>query len=127
MKNTLVSSIVIKNEEGNVLAVRINKEQEGGVWGPPGGKIELGESAREACVREAKEELNLDVIVNDLIGIAEVDYGDGKPWVFLFYSGEIVSGTPELMESGKTMEYRYVDRSELHYAERIRWFDERID
>jgi len=124
MKNTIVSCLVIENEEGKVLAVRLNKEQADGVWVPPGGKIELGESARECCVRESKEELNIDAEVKDLIGISEVYYEeDNKHWVFLFYSGVITSGTPTPMEENKTLEVDYVDRSKLNYADAIRWFD----
>jgi len=124
MKNTIVSCLVIENKEGKVLAVRLNKEQVGGVWVPPGGKIELGESARECCIRESKEELNIDVEVKELVGISEVYYEeDDKHWVFLFYSGVITSGSPTPMEENITMEVAYVDRSKLNYADAIRWFD----
>ena len=36
----------------------------GGLWEFPGGKIKEGESAREACIREIKEEVNLHVEID---------------------------------------------------------------
>ena len=33
----------------------------------PGGKIELGENAEDALIREIKEELNLDIIINNYL------------------------------------------------------------
>jgi A/G-specific adenine glycosylase len=37
----------------------------GGLWEFPGGKVKKGESAEAACLREIKEEVNLDVGVGD--------------------------------------------------------------
>ncbi|RPH14835.1 MAG: NUDIX domain-containing protein [Alphaproteobacteria bacterium TMED89] len=43
----------------------------GGVWELPGGKINPGETAAEAAVREVREELDIDIRAGDSIGIAE--------------------------------------------------------
>lgn len=45
-----------------------------GWWEFPGGKIEEGESAEEACVREIKEELDTLVIPLENLGLVEYDY-----------------------------------------------------
>ena len=45
-----------------------------GGWEFPGGKIEAGETAKEALVREIKEELDTLVEVGNLIGTVEYDY-----------------------------------------------------
>ena len=46
-----------------VLLVRRGHEPMAGSWSLPGGAIELGETAAEACVREVREECGLDVEV----------------------------------------------------------------
>jgi A/G-specific adenine glycosylase len=55
--------VVYKN--GRVLITRRKAEGLlGGLWEFPGGKIKDGESAAAACIREIKEEVNLDVQID---------------------------------------------------------------
>ena len=43
-------------------------------WEFPGGKIEEGETAREAIVREIREELDTEIQVEELLDTVEYDY-----------------------------------------------------
>ena len=51
---------IIKNEAGKILLTRRNIEPFKGQWCLPGGHIDEFEPAREAVIREAKEETGLD-------------------------------------------------------------------
>lgn len=122
MKNTIVSGALIENDKGEYLLLHYDKERDGGVYIPPGGKIELGESAREAAIRESKEELNIDIEIEELIGISEVDYGTDKHWIFLFYKATIKSGTPKIMEDDKVIKFGYYPKEYINYFSNIKWF-----
>jgi 8-oxo-dGTP diphosphatase len=52
---------VVIMEGGRLVLVRRGAEPALGKWSFPGGAVELGETVREAAVREAKEECGLDV------------------------------------------------------------------
>jgi 8-oxo-dGTP diphosphatase len=43
-----------------------------GYWTPPGGGVEIGESAREAVTREVKEETNMKVLKQRFVGVQEI-------------------------------------------------------
>ena len=64
----LMVDVVIPSEKGVVL-VRRGSEPYEGQWALPGGYVEVGETVREAAVREAAEETGLAVEVSRLVGV----------------------------------------------------------
>ena len=68
----VVAAIIIK--DGKVFATQRGYGEFKGGWEFPGGKIEKGETSEEALIREIKEELDLDIIVNELFDTIEYDY-----------------------------------------------------
>ncbi len=73
MKKVHVAAAVLE-QGGRLLAVRRNYGEYKGFWEFPGGKIEPGESPREALERELREELEIDADVGERIGCVEFDY-----------------------------------------------------
>ena len=67
----------------------------GFLWSPPGGGIESEENARDALIREFKEETHLDIIVEDFCFINE--YLDKRVHAIeLFFTVRVIGGRLKL-------------------------------
>jgi 8-oxo-dGTP diphosphatase len=62
---------VVVMRDGKMLAIQRGREPGKGFWAVPGGMVDLGETAREAAAREAKEETCLDVEVGEVFWVAD--------------------------------------------------------
>ena len=73
MKTINVVAAIIE-KDGRVFAAQRGYGDYKDWWEFPGGKIEAGETAEEALVREIREELRADIKVGDLFYTVEYDY-----------------------------------------------------
>ena len=62
---------VVRDDRDRLLLIRRGREPGLGRWSLPGGRVEAGESARQALVREVEEETGLRVVVTGLAGYVE--------------------------------------------------------
>ena len=101
MKTIRVVAAIIKavNEKGEniIFATQRGYGEFKGGWEFPGGKIEEGETPREALKREIREELDTEIAVGDLIDTIEYDYLNFHISMDCFLA-EIVSGNLVLKE-----------------------------
>ena len=81
---------IIANAEGHVL---LQRRSDNGLWGLPGGSVEIGESVTTAIVREVKEETGLTVEVERLVGV----YSDPAFQVVRYKDGNVVHYINTLM------------------------------
>jgi ADP-ribose pyrophosphatase YjhB (NUDIX family) len=100
-----VGAVVLREVEGRpeVLLIRRGSEPMAGGWSLPGGAIELGESVREACVRETLEETGLTVQALAEVEIVDIIHRDAMGRVQYHYvvvdilcrvlGGDLLSGT----------------------------------
>lgn len=73
MKTVKVAAAVIR-KDNRIFATERGYGEFKDMWEFPGGKIESGESGREALVREIREELDTTVDVGEYIDTIEYDY-----------------------------------------------------
>lgn len=105
-----VVAAVIKNEEGKILIAQRNlKKSQGGLWEFPGGKIEPNESREAAIIREIKEELTIDINVENYIGEKIFNYPDKDVNLIALWC-KIVNGNIRLLEHEDA---KWIDISEL--------------
>ena len=98
--------------------VLLTRRSDNGLWCVPGGAMESGESAAEACEREVLEETGLKVRVTRLIGVYSnpdqlVVYPDGNKahLVVLGFEAEVISG--ELSLSNETTDVGFFSLDEI--------------
>mgnify|MGYP002520515776 CR=1 FL=1 len=96
MKHIEVVAAVIK-KDGEIFTTQRGYGEFEGLWEFPGGKIEAGEDAKDALVREIQEELGVLVKVNGLICTTEYDYPTFHLTMHCFWC-DIIEGEIELRE-----------------------------
>jgi 8-oxo-dGTP pyrophosphatase MutT (NUDIX family) len=109
-------SAALLDERGRVFLTR---RTDNGQWCLPGGRMEAGESAAEACEREVWEETGLRVRVKRLVGVYShadqlVIYPDGNKAqiVALHFEVEIIDGQLALSEETTDFDYFTLDEIE---------------
>ena len=90
-----------------LLAQRVSPPELAGLWELPGGKIEPGETPAEGLCRELREELGVETVVGERIG---VDVPLSNTMVLRAYVVELKSGVPTALEHNAL---RWVDAAEL--------------
>lgn len=99
--------------------VLLQRRSDNGYWNLPGGRLELGESVAQACVREVREETGLEVTVSRLIGvysdpaITSMRYPDGQAvqYVVSLFECRVIGGT--LAHDHESLELVWFDPSHL--------------
>lgn len=117
MKTIRVVAAIMKatNENGQpiIFATQRGYGDLKGGWEFPGGKIEEGETPKEALKREIMEELETAITVGDLIDTIEYDYPTFHLSMDCFWA-EIVSGDLVLTEHEAA---RWLTKAELDSVE----------
>jgi len=90
-----IAAVVLR--DGQVLLVQRGREPAKGLWGLPGGMLELGETLAEGVRREVLEECGIEIEVGPLVGVFEPMQRDGDGrlryhYVVLDYLARYVGG-----------------------------------
>ena len=109
MRHVNVAAGVIRHGD-KILAAQRGYGEWKGWWEFPGGKIEAGETAREALIREISEELDAEIRIDKLLKVVEWDYPDFHLTLHCYWC-ELISDAIHLKEHES---YRWLNHYELN-------------
>jgi mutator protein MutT len=81
----------------------------GGLWEFPGGKREAGETFEECLVREIREELGVEIFVDELFEEVRHDYPE-KSVHLKFFLCRLISGEPQALDCAAV---KWIDQAGL--------------
>ena len=87
--NPVPVAAAIVEYDGGIVLVRPRAKP--AVWALPAGYVEDGENAEQAAIREVKEETNLDVKINRVVGTYPIKRPN-KALIYIALSAETVGG-----------------------------------
>lgn len=88
-----VGVVCLRGEE--VLLIRRGRPPRQGEWSLPGGRIEPGERAVDAALRELREETGVEAGIVGLIDVVDGVFPDaGRHYVLIDYAARWLSGEP---------------------------------
>jgi 8-oxo-dGTP diphosphatase len=93
-----VGAVVLR--DGRLLMVKRSREPSKGKWSIPGGRLELGETLRQAARREVLEECGIEVEMEDVVSATETILRDEEGniryhFVLVDLNGKYISGEPK--------------------------------
>lgn len=114
-----IASYIVLRKDGKVAFVlRSNTSWMNGYYGLPSGKVEKGEYYLAAAIREAKEEIGIDVAETDLrhaltVHRVEQPDDDANNWVDVYFEVEAFTGEPYNAEPDIHSELAWLDPNDL--------------
>ena len=106
--------VLLVDESGRVLLTLRKFPPEAECWSIVGGKVNFLETVESCAVREALEEVGLQIAIDRLLCITDHLLPDeGQHWVSPAYLGKILGGSVQNCEPHKTREVRWFAMDEL--------------
>lgn len=106
--------LILKKENKVLLLKRTNTGFEDNKYAFIGGHVDNGEEIKKAMIREAKEEVDIDVKENDLKVVNVMNRKvNGGAYIDFVLTAENWEGTPKIMEKEKCNEIMWADINNL--------------
>jgi ADP-ribose pyrophosphatase YjhB (NUDIX family) len=103
---------IVFDDAGRLLLIQRAHDPGAGSWSLPGGRCLPGETAENACVREANEETGLTVVVDRQAGRVTRDGPSGVVYDIVDFVCVVVDGV--LSAGDDATDARWVSRADLY-------------
>lgn len=116
-----VGIVCLRDDE--VLLIRRGTPPRQGEWSLPGGRIEPGERAVDAALRELREETGVEAEITGLIDVVDGLFPEaGRHYVLIDYAARWVSGEPAAGDDAIEARFVALDRVEelIDWSETLR-------
>lgn len=107
MQQNIGTCIVLVNDEGNILLGKRKNAYKAGLYGLPGGRIELNETISDAVHRECLEETGLDLGHVDYVGVVRENQGE-YDFIHFVFTAQVGDAKIELCEPDKCESWEWV-------------------
>ena len=116
-KHSVSAATIVLNEQREILLIKGPRRG----WEMPGGQVEVGESLKDAAIRETKEESGIDIEITQFCGVFQNVSGT----ISTLFLGTPIGG--ELTTSTESLEIGYFPLEEA--LEMVTWknFRQRIE
>ncbi len=108
-----VGVLLVDRHQRVLLTLRI-QPPEAGCWSIVGGKLDYLESLEQCAIREAREEVGVDIAIQSLLCVTEHSLpNEHQHWISPAFVAQILSGCPCNCEPDKTQEVRWCPIGDL--------------
>jgi 8-oxo-dGTP diphosphatase len=106
--------VLVIDERGRVLLTLRNRAPETGCWSIVGGKVDFLETLEECAVREAREEVGLQIALDGLLCVTNHLFpNERQHWVSPAFRGRASAGEATDCEPEKTSEVQWFPLEKL--------------
>jgi 8-oxo-dGTP diphosphatase len=100
--------VLLTDKRGRILLTLRKRPPEAGCWSIVGGKLDYFEPLETCAIREAFEEVGLEIAVDRLLCVTDHCLpAEGQHWVAPAYLGRILGGRATNKEPDKTKQVRW--------------------
>lgn len=108
--------IELVNEDNQISIVLIERKNPPYGWAIPGGFVDVGETVEHAAIREAKEEVCLDVKLTCLLGVYSDPARDTRGHTVTAIYVATANGIPQAADDAKSVKIFNIDALPINLA-----------
>lgn len=95
-----VGAGVVIIRDGKTLLAKRKGKYSAGAWGSMGGHVEFGETPSQAAIREAREELGIEIGNLKFVSCLNL-LKENKHYIDISFTADLISGEPTILEPDK--------------------------